>query len=605
MATNIPVQELDFDKIKKNLKQYLQSQSQFQDYDFEGSSLSVLLDLLAYTTHYSGFHAHLLNNESNIDSAYLKSSMTSKAKFLNYVPGSKKSAEATVKFTVDVDATNEPTDRKIVIPRGQSIQSNNNMADNRTFVLVDDLYIYNQSMVNGVYDYTSDETLIYEGTFTTEKFKVDSTLINQRFIIRDPDIDISTLRVRVFDADNDTNFVSYKQVDDHMIVSGDSPVFFVTVNEDDYYEIQFGNGVYGRKVEHGNIVECSFVSTSGELGNNAKKFSFGGGYEFNGETYNVTIEPVHAAEGGMEPEGVEDLRFNIPYHYRRQNRAVIVDDYKNLLLAEYRNINSVNVWGGEDNEPKVYGKVFICIKPKFGEVLSNKAKENIINKIIKRRNVTVIEAEIVDPDFLYVNLDVFVQFNPIRTTSSPGEIVTGCEQAIEQYNEQSLNRFGGYYSDLELNSRVRASNPAVMTSYTDIRIEKRFEPTLHTKQTYYVDFVNPIVKGTVKSDEFTFRLSRCYFADDQNGNIRIWHYNTGKGEYQMYADEVFGQVDYENGVVRLTDFEVNGLYGNKTKLGVHADPKRPDFFTKRNNIVLINDTKVHVTENFENENEKR
>lgn len=604
MATNIPVQDLDFDKIKSNFKGFMQSQSKFQDYDFEGSSMSILMDLMAYTTHYSGFHAHMLNNESNIDSAYLKSSMTSKAKFQNYVPGSKKSAEAVVKFVVDVNAGNEPTDRKIVIPRGETVKANNNTADTRTFVLVDDLYIYNKSLVGGTYDYTSDDTLIYEGSFEKERFLVDTTLLNQRFIIRDPNIDIKSLRVRVFDSELDTNFVTYKLADDYMVIDGKSPVFFVTVNEDDYYEIQFGNGVYGRAAEHGNMVECTFVSTNGEQGNNAKKFTFGGDFSYQGTQFTVTIDPVSPAEGGMEAEGVEDLRFNIPYHYRRQNRAVIVDDYKNLLLSEYRNINSINVWGGEDNEPKVYGKVFICIKPKFGEVLSSKAKDNIINRIIKRRNVTVIEAEIVDPDFLYVNLDVQVQYNPLNTEQSAGQIVSGCDTAINTYNTEVLNRFGGYYSDLELNTRVRASNPAILTSYTAIRLEKRFVPSLNTKQTYAVDFVNPLVKGTVKSDEFKFRLNRCYFEEDAGGVIRIWHYNEDKKEFQVYPGESFGVVEHETGIVRLIDFEVNGLYTG-TKLAVHAQPVRPDYFTKRNNIVVIEEAKVTATENFENENEKR
>lgn len=604
MATNIPVQELDFDKIKSNLKKYLQSQTKFQDYDFEGSSLSILLDLLAYTTHYSGFHAHMLNNESNVDSAYLKSSMNSKGKFQNYVPGSKKSAEAVVTVNVSVDDSNEPTDRKIIIPRGQTIKSNNNTADTRTFVLVDDLYIYNKSYTAGVYDYTSEQTLIYEGSFESQRFTVDETLLNQRFIIRDPNIDISSLRVRVFDSANDSNFITYKKAEDHMVINGESSVFFVTVNEDDYYEIQFGNDVYGRRVQHGNMVECTFVSTNGEQGNNAKVFTFGGDFTYKGTDYGVTVNTISPAEGGMEPEGVEDLRFNIPYHYRRQNRAVIVDDYKNLLLSEYRNINSVNVWGGEDNVPPVYGKVFICIKPKFGEVLSSKAKENIINRIIKRRNVTVIEAEIVDPNFLYVNLGVKVQYNPLNTEKSSGEVVTGCEQAINDYNETVLNRFGGFYSDLQLNSRVRASNPAILTSYTEIQLEKRFEPLIDTQATYAIDFLNKIVPGSVKSDEFTFRMSRCYFVDDGNGSIRIYFYNDGAGEYQIYPDEVFGVVDYENGVVRMTNFEVNGLYAGKTKLGTHAQPVNPDFFTKRNNIVVIENFTVDVTENFENENEK-
>lgn len=600
---NLQVQNLDFDGIKSNLKQYLKSQTTFQDYDFEGSSLSILLDLLAYTTHYSGFHAHMLNNESNIDSANLKASMTSKAKLLNYVPGSKKSAEATVKFKVNVNAGNQPVDRKILIPRGYSIKSNNSSSDSRSFILVDDVHIYDKSVVRGIYQYESDDILVYEGSFESQRFVVDSSLLNQRFIIRDPDIDISTLRVRVFDSEADDNFIPYKLAEDYMTINSDSPVFFLTVNEDDYYEIQFGNGVYGRKVENLNMVECTFVSSSGEQGNNAKSFTFGGEYAYEGKNYVIDVTALSPAEGGMDSETVDDLRFNIPYHHRRQNRAVIVDDYKNLLLSEYRNINSVNVWGGEDNVPKEYGKVFICIKPKFGEVLSSKAKENIINNIIKRHNVTVIEAEIVDPDFLYVNMDVNVQYNPVNTILSPGEIVTACNTAIETYNTDVLNRFGSFYSDVELNTRVRSSDTSILSSFTSLKLEKQFSPTLDIKQTYLIDYANAIAPNSVKSNEFMFRLSRCYFTDDGNGNIKMYYFNTGKGVYEQYVGETFGEVDYMTGIVRLTDFEVNSVIGSN-ELSVHTTPIDPDFHTKRNNIVVINHFKVNAVEHFENENEK-
>ena len=602
--TNIPVQELEFDQIKTNLKTFLKGQSQFQDYDFEGSSMSIHMDLLAYVTHYMGFYGHMLNNESNIDSANLKSSMNSKAKFQNYVPGSKKSAEATVKITVGVNNTNEPTDRKIVIPRGESIKSSNNSTDSRTLVLVDDLYIYNKSLLGGTYDYTSEETLVYEGSFEKERFIADESLLNQRFIIRDKDIDLSSLRVRVFDSENDSNFITFKRVNDYMVVNKDSAVFFVTVNEDDYYEIQFGNGVYGQPVQTGNMIECTFVSSSGEEGNNSKSFTYSGDFYYGGTPYTLAVEAITSSEGGMDGEDVEDLRFNIPYHYRRQNRAVIIDDYKNLLLSEYRNINSINVWGGEDNIPKEYGKVFICIKPKFGEVLSSKAKENILNNIVKRRNVTVIEADIVDPDFLYVNLDIFIQYNPLNTEKSTGEIRSDAQIAVDTYNDVKLNRFGSFYSNLDLNNTVKASNRAILTSYTKIILEKRFVPLTNSKQTYAIDFLNPLIAGTVKSDEFTFRLSRCYFADDDSGNIRIWFYNEAKSAFEMYPDEVFGLMDYTNGIVRLIDFEINGLYGANTKLGVYAKPENPDFFTKRNNIVVIDDTVIQATINHENENEK-
>jgi len=601
--TNIPVQDLDFDQVKAKIKAFLKDQSKFQDYDFEGSAMNIHMDILAYMTHYIGFYGHMLNNESNVDSANLKPSLTSKAKFQNYIPGSKAASQATVTFTIDITALNEPVDRKIVIERGQTVKSNNNSSDNRTFVLVDDLYIYNQSSVAGVYDYVSDETLIYEGTFEETNFIVDQSILNQRFIIRDKDIDIKSLRVRVYESDGSSNFISYKLAEDFMTINGDSNVYFVSMNEDGYYGVHFGNDVYGNAVQNGNKVECTYISTSGESGNNARSFTFGGDLYYNGDPFQVSIQTISNSEGGMDGEAIEDLRFNIPYHYRRQNRAVIVDDYKNLLLSEYRNINSINVWGGEDNVPPVYGKVFISIKPKFGEVLSSKAKENILKNIIKRRNVTVIEAEIVDPDFLYVDMTVNARYNPLKTEKSGGQVVSDIQSAIDNYNENYLNKFGGYYSDLDLNSFVRNSNPAILTSYTKLNLEKRFTPNFDTKQTYYVDFQNEIVPGTIKSAEFTYRLFRCYIKDDGAGNLRIYYFDTLTQSFKVFPDEVFGTVDYTNGIVRITDFETTGLY-SKEQLSVFAKPENPDFFSKRNNIVVIDDVVIKVSENFENENEK-
>lgn len=601
--TNIPVQDLDFDQVKTKIKAFLKDQSKFQDYDFEGSAMNIHMDILAYMTHYIGFYGHMLNNESNVDSANLKPSLTSKAKFQNYIPGSKAASQATVTFTIDITALNEPVDRKIVIERGQTVKSNNNSSDNRTFVLVDDLYIYNQSSVGGVYEYVSDETLIYEGTFEETNFIVDQSILNQRFIIRDKDIDIKSLRVRVYESDGSSSFISFKLAEDFMTINGDSNVYFVSMNEDGYYEIHFGNDVYGNAVQNGNKVECTYISTSGESGNNARSFTFGGDLYYNGEPFQVSIQTISNSEGGMDGEAIEDLRFNIPYHYRRQNRAVIVDDYKNLLLSEYRNINSINVWGGEDNVPPVYGKVFISIKPKFGEVLSSKAKENILTNIVKRRNVTVIEAEIVDPDFLYVDMTVNARYNPLKTEKSGGQVVSDIQTAIDNYNTNYLNKFGGYYSDLDLNSFVRNSNPAILTSYTKLNLEKRFTPNFDTKQTYYVDFQNEIVPGTIKSAEFTYRLFRCYIKDDGVGNLRIYYFDTLTQTFKVFPDEVFGTVDYTNGIVRITDFETTGLYG-KEQLSVFAKPENPDFFSKRNNIVVIDDVVVKVSENFENENEK-
>lgn len=604
MAKNLQVQDLDFETIKANLIAYMKSQDQFKDYDYTGSSMNILIDLLAYNTHYMGFYAHMLANEAFIDSATQKAALTSKAKLLNYIPGSKQSAQAIVTFNIPITILNEPIDRKVVIKRGTNIRANNNTNDSRNFVIVDDVYIYNRATSAGSYDYTSDEVAIYEGSFNTQRFIVDDTIANQRFIIRDRNIDITSLRINVYDTKNSTDYTSYTLAEDFTAIDGESNVFFISVNEDNYYEVFFGNDIYGKSLANLNMVSATFVSTSGSEGNNARVFLLTGGVNYLGTDYSVSITTVANSHGGVDEETVEDLRFNIPYHYRRQNRSVTVDDYKNILLAKYRNITSINVWGGEDNEPKTFGKVFISIKPKYGEVLSSRAKESIINNILKKYNVATVEPEIVDPEYLYVNLDVNVRFNPLNTNTSSGELSTIIDGIITDYNENVLNRFGSFYSDVNLNSLIKTANKSILTSYAEPSLEKRTQITLNSKQTYYIDFVNELVPLTIKSNEFLFRLKRCYFADDKNGNILIYYYDTTKKSWVAYPDETFGTVDYTKGIIRLVNFEANDLYG-KTTLSAHATPRYPDFFTKRNNIVVIDQVDITIVEDFQNEGNKK
>lgn len=603
MAKNLQIQELDFDSIKQNFINYMKSQNQFKDYDFTGASMNILIDLLAYNTHYMGFYAHMLANESFVDSALQKSSLTSKAKLFNYIPGSKQSAGAIVTFTIPITHITEPINKKVVLPRGTNIRSTNNANDSRNFVIVDDLFIYNRATIPGSYDYTSDESTIYEGSFNTQRFLVDDTLVNQRFIIRDKSVDITSLRINIYDTTTSSDFISYTLADDFTAIDETSNVFFVAVNEEEYYEVFFGNDIYGKSLANNNMVSASFVSTSGIDGNNARIFTLTAGINYLGTDYDVNITTINNSHGGGDSETIDDLRFNIPYHYRRQNRSVTVDDYKNILLAKYRNINSINVWGGEDNEPIAFGKVFISIKPKFGEVLSSKAKGEIINNILKKYNVATIEPEIVDPEFLYINLDVNVRYNPLNTNTSSGELSTAVDATITDYNDNVLNRFGSFYSDVTLNSNIKNIEPSILTSYADSTLEKRVSLTLDTKATYFTDYVNQLIPETIKSAEFMYRLRRCYLADDDSGNMLIYYYDEFKTEWITFPNETFGTVDYSKGIIRLVDFEVNDLYG-ETKLSIYATPKLPDFFTKRNNVVVIDRVNITIVEDFNNEGNK-
>jgi len=595
MSQNLNVQNLDFQGIKDNLIGYMKNQQEFKDYDFTASGMNILMDVLAYNTHYMGFYAHMLANESFIDSAQTLSGMTSKAKLMNYVPDSSRSASADVDIQVDINAGNEPSNKKVVINRGTEFNSDNNAQDNRVFVLLDDVFIYNESTILGQYDYTVSNVAIHEGHFSLSRYLVDNTLLNQRYIIRSENIDIKTIQVDVYETDQESNFVTYKRADDFTQIDKDSEVYFIAVNEEGYYEIFFGNNVYGKQLANANYIKVSYLETSGVEGNFATLFSL------TKSPYTYELTTVKISDGGLDKETIEELRFNIPYHYRRQNRCVTTDDYKNILMAEYRNINSISVWGGEDNDPKQYGAVFISIKPKFGELLSSKSKDTII-KILQRFNTATINPIIIDPDFLYINLDIQTNWNPLKTNLSVGQLRAIIEGIVSDYNVNDLNKFGSFYSDATLSARIIASDPSAFTTYNNIGIEKRFEPILYSPQTYYVEFNNPIVKGSVLSEEFIFRMSRSYFKDDnQTGLIHIYYWDEFKNEFVVYPDETFGVVDYDLGQVRLTNFQVDGLYTNTNLLAVHSTPKNPDFFTVRNNILTISQSVVTLVENYQNE----
>lgn len=630
MAKNLNVQSLDFDEIKQNLITWMKNakdpntgENRFQDYDFTASSLNILIDLLAYNTHYMGFYAHMLANETFIDSATLKTSLASKAKLLNYIPGSNRASRATVVFNFsDIGndlAFPEPINNRIRIPRGSKIKAYNSQPENakRLFTLVDDVYIYNTSITGG-FDYKSDEIEVFEGDYNTDRFVVDNTLDNQRFILYNTKVDINTIEIKVYDTEPVTfgaaptgQFQTFKRASDFTEINSTSNVFFISMNEDGYYELSFGNDVYGKALNSGNYIEATYISCNGPEGNYGKNFLLEN-FTYTGYVnglpesieLNPTITTISPSAGGMYAETLENMRFNIPTHYRRQNRCVTVQDYKNLLLSEYRNINSINVWGGEDNVPVSYGKVYICIKPLYGEYLSGKSKQNILS-ILKKYSTATVEPVIEDPDYLYINLDTTARFNPLLTNKIAGEIKNIIDLTIKDYDDSVLNKFDGFFSNVELNRRIVDSDSGMLTCFSYITLEKRFQPSIATKQTYKVDFQNQLEDRTFKTDTFTFRGNKCYAQDDGAGNIVVYYYDTVKKSYIKYSNETFGTINYKTGAVNLVDLLITAVTNTSGLINCYATPVDPDFFTKRNNILTINNYKVNVIADYNNESNKK
>jgi len=584
--STLPVQTLDFNEIHSNFIEYLKNQDTFKGYNFDGTNLSILLRQLEYATYYNGFYAHQLANESFIESAGLKTSILSKGKFNNYIPQSRHAAIANVKFHIDIDAENEPSNKRFTIVRGSAIKSTNIDIDSRTFVVLDDVHIYNTSSTG--YEYISEVTPIYEGSFRQYRFLADGSLVKQRFVIKDKNIDIRTLRVDVYESEGSTNRETFTKIDNWMTVTKDSPIYILSTNDFGEYELLFGNNSYGKALKNGNFVICSYVKTSGPDGNNAKTFRFEGDYTFNGNPFLISVETIDPSYGGLYEESIDELKFNIIHHYRRQNRTLHVNDYKSIIVEKFRNVNSINVWGGEENVPKYYGRTFISIKPIYGDKLSDTTKSFIKNNILNGYNIPSDSVEFVDPDMLYLNLEVDVKYNPLTTSKSRGELVTLIQNTISYYNNTELNRFDSYYSDSLLNGHIIDAERSILSSETRIKLMKNVYIGNEEVSIPIIDYSNKIEPSSIKSNTFTMRGFNCY-TFDKNGKIRVMYYNDTWKEFE----EDFGVVDYEKGIIIFTNFNIRTT---ENDFNITATPYFRDFFTLRNNIIDINETMIKLTD---------
>lgn len=582
MPSNLITQDLDFDGIKSALIAYLKTQDEFKDYEYTGAAMNILVETLAYNTHYQGMYAHMLANESFIDSAQRKENLNSKAKLLNYLPKSMKSSRVSVTINKDPQA---PEVTRVLVPRGTSYQAKSPISgatDQRQFILADDLYIYE----NAESSFTSDPVDMFEGEYRTSEFQQSP---QTRFVINDSGVDTDSIRVQVKQSKDATAYSTYTEADSFNTIDADSLVYFITLNENDLYELSFGNDIYGKAVEDGYYIQVTYISCNGELGNTVSEF------------VSTEITVVEASTDGVEAEGIEDMRHDIPFHYRRQNRLVTVDDFKNIVLSEYKNVSSLNCWGGEDNVPKAYGKVYVCVKPLYGTELSNQSQTNLL-ALLKKYTMATVEPVIVTPEYLYINLHVNVKNDVLQTDKKHGELRTGVFDAITAYNEAQLNKFDSYYSDVKLNTQIMDTSSSFITTYNDITLEKRIEPILLSSQTYYVYFQNQIKPGTIVSSEFTFRGYTCKLEDDGSGNIVVYYYDTIQKAYFQFASETFGEVDYTTGAMKISDITFTAYDGEFVR--IDATPTKPLFFAKLNTILVIDDITIDIQDYNGSESEK-
>jgi len=579
MATNrkIRVAELDYDDIKTNLKTFLQGQAEFKDYDFDASAMNVLMDVLAYNTHYNAVYANLVANEMFLDSASKRNSVVSLAKQIGYTPESVTSARA----TIDMYVTPTGNPNSIYLPRLQPFSTVVNDVP-YTFYNIDSAIIV---PLNGVYGFTNVNLI--EGTPISNLFEVSP--VTQRFILPNSNIDLSTLRVSVQETSSSVvaeNFIRATSINN---VTATTPAFYVQESYDGLYELVFGDGVIGKALVPGNIVRVEYFVSSGPLANGAQSFSFDGSFDIAAPVSALFLR--QAAAGGANVESTESIKFKAPLTYSSQNRAVTADDYKNVILANYSDADAINVWGGEDNDPPVYGRVFLSVKPKSGEVLTAEARNVLEKEVLGRKSVIGIKPEFVDPEYLYLVTSTIFFYDPSRTRLTEASMVANVKSEIRRFTDTYLDdfavsfRYSRFVRTVDDTDRSIQSNRSVITMY------KEFAVVDESPLNYRIGYGNSIVPGTIISTAIKQPGDNTdYFLQD-NAVGDILQFTVINGERQ-YLPTTVGTVDYINGTITLNNFAISI---STVEARVYCSPRELDVAGIKNQIVTIRPEDIIVT----------
>jgi len=513
MADRLNVTDLDFDTIKTNLKTFLKQQSEFSDYDFEGAGLSVLLDILAYNTHYNAYYMNMLANESFLDSALLRNSVVSHAKKYGYTPRSTKAPLAKINFTVNSLSS---TPGSLTLPKGYIFLSNLIDSKSYNYITLEDTTV-SKTGNNFVFNSVS----IYEGTLVNYSYThSQATNPKQIFLIPDENIDTTTLKVTVRQSLANLNSVVYNLNTDALTIDPTSTVYYLQEGQNGKYEIYFGDNILGKKIPDGGVVTLNYLTTNGSASNKANNFiatnTIGG---FN----NFTVSSVLAAAGGSEKESVDEIKFAAPLQFTSQNRAVTKNDYIKLIQQKYPQFEAVTVWGGEENDPPVYGKVFIAAKPRLGFEITEAQKEFVKEEIIKPISILTVTPEIIDVDYNYLKIISKVYYDPTKTISNLNNLKTSVETQITNFCEDNLNTFNSIFKSSLLKTEIDNLDKSIISNEIDLFLTKKFRPDLTNTNSYILDFGVALDKGTTvdnlySNPEFTMLdedgISRqCFFEE--------------------------------------------------------------------------------------------
>ena len=590
MATTdkrLNVTELDFDNIKTNLKTFMRNQDDFTDYDFEGSGINALMDLLAYNTHYLAMNVNMAANEMFLDTASIRSTVVSHAKTLGYTPNSARAPIGTINVTLNntgglVTAT---------IPAETVFTST---VDDVSYQFVT-IAEHTTNISNGQLIFSGIP--IYEGTYTKNRYTVDTKNVDQKFKITSDRADTTTLTVQVFSSADSSTFDTYTLATDITQVGPTSEVYFLQECDDGRFEVYFGDGIIGKALSDNNVVVLSYVVTNKQEANGATTFNTTA--TISGIT-DITVATVSAASGGSEPESIQSIKLNAPLDYAAQGRAVTPEDYKAIIPKVYSNTKSVQVWGGEDNSTAVYGRTYISIVPTAGSITAS-AKETIVNDLKNTYTIASVTPVIVDPITTFIRLGVNFKFNKKSTTKTSETLVTNVTNALQNYDASTLQTFNGIFRHSQVTGLIDDVDDSILSNITTVKLSQNITPTLNVNTKYELEFNNAIYNphtGHASSDggvlsSTGFKIvgndNEMFLNDDGNGNIRMFYYTDGTTV--TYADETAGAISYTDGRVVITALNISSISNvdgaTSDKIRIVVTPDSTDVVAVRNQILQI------------------
>ena len=572
-SDKLNITDLEFGDIKANLIQFLKGQDKFQDYDFEGSGMSVLIDLLAYNTHYMGYYANMLGNEMFLDSSSLRESVVSHAKLLNVHPISKKAAKA----KIDIILTPSDNPVSLTIEKNTKFLSS---IDGKTYTFVTNETTSIPRSLTGTYSVMGLELI--EGTILNKSYTVNGADTTQRFIIPNANIDTSTITVSVQKSSSNSEVYSYQDGNslDITMIKGKDRVFFLQEVEGGKYEITFGDDVIGQALNDGNIIFIEYITTNGSDANFASSFiSVGKIAGLASDEYILSTN--ESASGGSDKQSITSLQYQAPKLYQAQGRAITKSDYKAIVLQQRPDVESIIVYGGEEAEEVQYGRVFIAVKLTGHNLLSTAAKQSIKESILRKVNVVTVEPMIVDPMFFYLIIESTVNYDPLTNLTDEDTLKTNISTNIKKYLTENLEKFNQKFRYSQLVQDIDNTDISIRNNKTSIKYQQRIRPNIFfTPQTYILYFNNKLEKGSISSSSFTTANGNTYsLIDDSEQNIKAARTTNGivdsPKEYMIQSDGSTNQgtIDYDTGKIVLNSMTVSSITDDTDTIRFNASPE--------------------------------